>query len=309
MAVYNGEAFLIDSINSILNQSFTDFEFIIIDDGSTDKTNEIINSFNDKRIRLTTQKNKGLSASLYHGVNICQGKYIARMDADDIALPERLKSQIEFFHSKSNCVGIGSNAILIDEEGKEVGKTHLNFSNFIDLNYLRVSNPFIHSTMFLDKNAVLQVGNYNNQIRHFSEDDLLWVDLCRTGKMYILTDLLIKYRIVSNSISSLLPKKIKNNLRSIRISYIDTGKLSTESISYINNLKDNRCSRLKKSLYYLYIGKLLLVNNDKKNARRMLLKVYSCFLFTLKPLLYLIVSFFPINFIKRIKKIFKYVSH
>ena len=97
MSVFNGERYLIKAIDSILNQTFKDFEFIIIDDGSMDSSNAIIRSFDDPRVRLIeNEKNIGLTKSLKKGIDLCRGEYIARMDGDDISLPERLKKQVEF---------------------------------------------------------------------------------------------------------------------------------------------------------------------------------------------------------------------
>ena len=99
MSVYNGEIYLYEAIESILNQTFTNFEFIIIDDGSTDNSAEIIKSYDDNRIVLIQQGNKGLAAALNEGIKIAKGKFIARMDADDISLPTRLETQIQFMEA------------------------------------------------------------------------------------------------------------------------------------------------------------------------------------------------------------------
>ena len=97
MSAYNGEKWLNEAVDSILNQTFKDFEFIIINDGSNDRTYEILNSYNDKRLRIINHKsNRGLITRLNEGLDQSNGKYIARMDADDISLPERFKIQIDF---------------------------------------------------------------------------------------------------------------------------------------------------------------------------------------------------------------------
>jgi glycosyltransferase involved in cell wall biosynthesis len=102
MPVYNGEKYLREAIDSILNQTFTDFEFLIVDDGSTDNSVEIINSYQNSRINLVkNDKNEGLVYTLNRGLSLAKGEYIARMDCDDISLPERLKKQIDFLDSNS----------------------------------------------------------------------------------------------------------------------------------------------------------------------------------------------------------------
>ena len=102
MAVYNGEKYLLEAIESILNQTYTNFEFLIINDGSTDSTEEIILSYSDQRIRyIKNEQNLKLIASLNKGLDLAKGKYIARMDADDISLPDRLEKQVNFLERNS----------------------------------------------------------------------------------------------------------------------------------------------------------------------------------------------------------------
>jgi glycosyltransferase involved in cell wall biosynthesis len=98
--VYNGERFLREAVESILNQTFEDFEFIIINDGSTDRTGEILNSYKDERLKIFNQPNRGLTKSLNRALKLSQGKYIARQDADDISEPNRLEVQVTYleFH-------------------------------------------------------------------------------------------------------------------------------------------------------------------------------------------------------------------
>ena len=114
-SVYNGERYLRRAIDSILNQSFINFEYIIIDDGSTDSTNKIIQSFNDPRIKLIENtQNIGLTKSLNIGVKICRGDYIARIDADDISFKQRLRKQYHFLLNNMNVVLVGGQRIIKD---------------------------------------------------------------------------------------------------------------------------------------------------------------------------------------------------
>ncbi len=118
MSVYNGDKYLREEIESILNQTFKDFEFIIVNDGSTDKSLEIIKSYNDPRIVIIDQENTGLAKALNNGINIAKGRYIARMDQDDISNPERFEKQIEFLENLSEYVAIGSWSNHISEHGE-----------------------------------------------------------------------------------------------------------------------------------------------------------------------------------------------
>ena len=129
MSVYNGEKYLREAIDSILNQTFKDFEFIIVNDGSTDNSLKIIKSYNDPRITIINQKNTGLAKALNEGIKIAKGKFIARMDADDISEPERFKKEYKFMHVHDECVALGTNAIIIDENGNNLYITELAFKN------------------------------------------------------------------------------------------------------------------------------------------------------------------------------------
>ena len=113
MAVYNGEKYLREAIDSILNQTFKDFEFIIVNDGSTDRTREILESFIDPRIVLIHQEHMGLTKSLNRGIALAKGKYIARQDADDISMAERLEKQFNFLESHENVALLGTAGHII----------------------------------------------------------------------------------------------------------------------------------------------------------------------------------------------------
>jgi glycosyltransferase involved in cell wall biosynthesis len=119
MSVYNGEKYLRQAIESILQQTYTDFEFIIIDDGSTDSSREIIQSYDDKRIRLViNEQNIGLTKSLNKGIRLAKGEFIARMDADDISLPQRFEKQVAYLDSHPEVGVLGTYANIIDHRGK-----------------------------------------------------------------------------------------------------------------------------------------------------------------------------------------------
>ena len=125
MSVYNSEKYIIEAIESVLSQTFNDFEFIIVNDGSTDNSLSLIKSINDPRIKIIDQENKGLSKALNIGINIAKGKYIARLDADDIALPTRFEKQYKFLENNPECVALGTEAIYTTEDGKELYRSNL----------------------------------------------------------------------------------------------------------------------------------------------------------------------------------------
>src|SRR5947207_1274318 len=121
MSVYNGENYLAEAIDSILNQTFKDFEFIVIDDGSSDTSLKIIKKYTDPRIKLISRKNKGLVASLNEGLAKAKGDYIARQDADDVSLPQRLKKEVEYLDAHPKVALVGSNYKHLDAKGKLTG--------------------------------------------------------------------------------------------------------------------------------------------------------------------------------------------
>lgn len=195
MSVYNGQKFLSEAIESILNQTFKDFEFLIINDGSTDSSRGIILSYNDSRIKLIeNQANIGLTRSLNKGIDLAQGKYIARMDADDISLPERLEKQVRFMELNEDVAVCGSCAEIINETKAKIGE----FKNPESSDDIKISlfflNPIVHPTAVMRKNRVVEVGKYDPCFMR-AQDYALWIKLFLKGyEFYNLQDKLIIYR-------------------------------------------------------------------------------------------------------------------
>jgi glycosyltransferase involved in cell wall biosynthesis len=195
MSVYNGERYLSRAIESILAQSFTDFEFIIINDGSTDGSAEIIKSCSDSRIRYVEQKNVGLSESLITGINLCLGKYIARMDADDIALQQRLERQFDFLERRPNCALLGTACYVIKED-ESIWFTMQHPSNDLEIRWrLLFNSPFVHSSVMFRRDALLEVGSYTQDESYsYVEDYELWSRLTQRYQVANLPEALLKYR-------------------------------------------------------------------------------------------------------------------
>ena len=169
LPVYNAEKFLRDAIVSILNQSYVHFELIIMDDGSTDKSIDIINSFNDKRIVLYQDGvNKGLPARLNEIANLAKGLYLARMDADDIMHPTRIEKQLQVLKLNNNIDVLGSNAYSIDECNTING---VRYSLGLETQLTRVSS-FIHPTVFARTEWFLKNPYATNVLR--GQDAELW---------------------------------------------------------------------------------------------------------------------------------------
>jgi len=132
MPAYNAEEYIGIAINGILNQTFTDFELVIINDGSTDNTEKIIKSFTDKRIVYQKQENQGVARTLNNGLKICKGKYIRRHDADDLSTPNSLKEQVEFIEKNKNVGLVSSRQVYMTENGKITKKYGLPSDYFFE---------------------------------------------------------------------------------------------------------------------------------------------------------------------------------
>lgn len=203
MPVYNSEKFLAEAIESILNQTYTDFEFLIIDDGSTDRAPEIIHSYLDSRIRyFRNEQNLGITKSLNLGIDLAKGEYIARMDADDISYPERLQKQFDFITNHSDGDFFTCYAREVSEDLQFVCCAKYN------PNYYFHSITFCcwiyHPTMVYKKGAVLSIGKYSDM---YSEDfELAW-KITRRFKIYHLPEILLDYRINSLSLWQVTKKK------------------------------------------------------------------------------------------------------
>jgi glycosyltransferase involved in cell wall biosynthesis len=180
MPVFNGESFLPKAIESILNQTFHDFELIIINDGSTDNTNSIIEKYKviDKRIIVKNQENKGLTKSLNIALSMAKGKYIARHDADDISLSVRFEKQI-YWLINQKYEAVFSRAYYNSKKRITPRFSYL-FPKYILLNFI---NPFIHGSMIVKKKIMLNIGGYDENFI-YSQDYKLYCDLIENNLKY-----------------------------------------------------------------------------------------------------------------------------
>lgn len=203
MSVYNGDVFVTEAVESILGQTFTDFEYIIIDDASTDKTSEILAQYaaQDPRIRIfKNEKNMGLTASLNLGLVHAKGKYIARMDSDDLSLRERLMTQYWFMEEHPPVVAVGSAVVVIDEQGRQLGEKSLAISTEEIKSKMLFNNQFIHSTLFLKADVLKESGGYNETFKK-SQDYELMLRLSSRYPVVNLKEKLLQFRLHGDSLS------------------------------------------------------------------------------------------------------------
>jgi glycosyltransferase involved in cell wall biosynthesis len=201
MAVHNDEKYLRFSIESVLSQSFRAFEFLIINDASTDSIRDIICSFDDERIHLIdNQENLGLTASLNKGLSIAQGKYIARIDSDDLFYPTKLAEQYDLMENDPNVVLCGTLYEQIDSEGNVLRKIDLPLTAEENYYYLLFKNGFIHSSVMFRRMIVRSLGGYNEVYKQ-AQDHELWFRISRNLKVLNLDKVLVQFRVHSESIS------------------------------------------------------------------------------------------------------------
>lgn len=200
MSVYNGEEFLREAIESILNQTYRNFEFIIIDDGSKDKSLKIIKSYKDARIVLVSRPNKGLVASLNEGIALSKGEYIARQDADDVSVLDRFEKEVKYMDKHPKTALVGSNYTIMDIKGNPLVTTNV-FTHPNDLKLAQVTcNQYGHGSVMLRKSALDKVGGYDKSVGHVEDYDL-WTRLSQTYDIANFVEPLYYYRKVESGVS------------------------------------------------------------------------------------------------------------
>jgi glycosyltransferase involved in cell wall biosynthesis len=198
MSVYNGERYLREAIDSILNQTFRDFEFIIVDDGSTDSSPEIIRAYDDERIRLIrNERNVGLTASLNEGLDQSRGEYVARMDCDDVSLPERLARQVAFMDARPGVGASSTWALDIDAEGNVLRRRKTLTGAQLDNFYWRT--PLIHPSAIIRFSQFKDL-RYDERIRYAQDYDL-WLRIKERSNLANLAECLLLYRVHDESIT------------------------------------------------------------------------------------------------------------
>jgi len=246
MTVYNNEPFIRESINSILNQTFTDFEFIIVNDAGSDASASIVSEFKDERIVfLNNDKNIGQTKSLNRGIAHAKGRYIARIDADDIAYPERLQEQYNCLERERTLAVVGSWYEEIDEKGKRIrtvkvpvdpNEIKLYLFSHGALTYYCIAHP----SVLIRKSALVEMGGYRERY-FFCQDYDLWVRLSRKYSLTNIAKPLLKYRVFKNSASRVQIDKVNK----------ESDEIITSNIRYyLPNITEKNCNRLKKMLKF-----------------------------------------------------------
>ena len=314
MPVYNGATYLNEAIDSILNQTFNNFEFIIIDDASTDDSVGIIKSYDSSRIRLVeNKKNVGQSATLNKGLSLAKGKYIARMDQDDISMPERLERQSKFMKDNPGVDVVGTWLQLMGKYN-EIFELETK-SEDIKMNLLTNEN-LAHPTVMIRKRTLVKYDLNYNPAYSVAQDYDLWVRMFDFCSFANIPEALIKYRMHDNQNSKILWEQnqvetnriLTNLLKIIGIHPDDSdliihkklftgygiGSLFTgEVFKYLMRL---RKSNLRKNIFDPVIFNEFL----KKKWRRFMLNKNNKLLYWASVLLF----FRPVNFLQFIENHF-----
>src|SRR4030095_2389369 len=203
MSVYNGQAFLAEAVESILGQTFRDFEFIVIDDGSTDRTEKILATYasRDGRLRVFRQENKGRTESLNIGIGLAEGKYIARMDADDVSLPHRLQVQVDFMEQHPEVCLLSASYERINKDGRLLDRVPVPLLDDEIRSMMLHKNAMCHPAVMMRKEVVIACGVYRKVFSE-SEDYDLWLRMSERCQLANLEEPILQYRVHSRQASN-----------------------------------------------------------------------------------------------------------
>ena len=305
MSVYNGEKYLREAIESILAQTFTDFEFVIVNDGSTDNSLEIIQSYDDERIKIiNNEKNIGLTKSLNKALKVARGEYIARQDADDISLPNRFEEQLKYLEKHSEVALLGTFAYSIDKKGKIVGKRVMLAKP--SLKDIFKGNSFNHGSVMFKKEIVNQLGGYNELIR-YSQDYELWSRIAKYYEVRNLTQLLYKSRFHDANIR--LTNLEESTLYHLLVLRSIRGKLDDKILKTVNDngIKSLHSYLNKEERVYFYkaITQMHIRNHNMKLARNGYKKIFVLNPFDITNDINIVRSYFGTSVMAKTSKIYE----
>jgi len=206
MPVYNGSLYIRPAIESVLNQDFSDFELIIVNDGSTDETAEIVRSYTDSRIILINQENQGVARSLNNALKSARGKYIRRHDADDVSMNDDLQVQVDFLEDHPEFALVCSQIAYMTDRGKRAMKYRNPHNDFFEgRNYVEVDydmymkyRPVIHATVLMKRDVLMSLGGYRTEFLT-SEDVDLWLRFLDNHRIAVLNQCHYYVRLHHNS--------------------------------------------------------------------------------------------------------------
>ena len=262
MPVYNCDLYIATAVESILNQTFTDFEFLIIDDASTDTTLSIIQSYTDPRIQLIEKSvNSGYTHSLNYGLQLAKGKYIARMDGDDISYPERFAKQLAYLETNPDTVVCGTTYKIVGNNKKiRLPEKH----DEIAIGFLK-GNCIAHPSVMIRKECLDTFLIQYDVTKEPAEDYDMWIRLLAIGKLHNLQDVLLEYRLYSNQVSrkralEQLNSDVKSKFK--LMNYLEV-KWTDDEIKFLErNFKNSETIGFKDIKVFKQIQKKLAMGNS-----------------------------------------------
>lgn len=277
LPVYNAELYLKEAIESILKQTYKSFELIILNDGSSDNSLNIINSFKDDRIILIDRKNKGLVYTLNEGINMAKSKYIARMDADDISLSDRFEKQIK--HMEENSLDIcGGHFLLIDERDNINGLSLVPLSHETCFLSLVSKVPFAHPSVMIRKDFLTKNNlRYGQSEYKIAEDLDFWIRMYeKDARFGNVNDIIFRYRILDSSLSRVNNSGIIKDTKNMLNNFLINNKNDLINIldKIPKKLNDEELSLIVRSNFKLFKNTL----NFKyfKNIKKIKKKIVVC---------------------------------
>lgn len=277
--VYNGGTYLLESINSIINQSYKNLEIIIINDGSSDNSESLIKKINDPRIIYIAQENQGLSSTLNTGIKIATGEFIARQDQDDVSLPNRVEFQLDYLLN-NHIKFVGSRSVVIDDQGNKIAKHNHPLSSIACKLFLQFDNPFVHSSILARKDIFLN-NLYSTELdKRPPEDYDLWCRLSEKFDMENVPQRLILYRELQSGMSQSNRRSFLNNVKRISVKTIsstlngfDKNTICDLSEIYHGNKKIGLLNYLRLISVHLFLAIKICSSSRKFNYE--FLKIYT----------------------------------
>lgn len=264
MPIYNVELYLQDAIESILNQTYANFELLIINDGSTDCSEQIVNSFDDSRIQFYNYSvNRGLITTLNEGLSLAKGKYIARMDGDDICIASRIESQVLFMERNINIGVCGTWGEVFNDSGAVFRLKNPSDSVEIEMNFIWLKSGMIHPSI-LARRFLFDNLQYSQDYHH-CEDFKLWTDLRHKTKFANIPKVLLRYRAHSAQVSNQYKEiQVMNGLKTIMPLLAEFGLDQSAVANYLKYMEKTLLNNNEVSLEEIMNNAFMLI--QKNNA-------------------------------------------
>lgn len=254
MPVYNGGEYLKLSIESILSQTYNDFELLIINDCSTDNSMEVVRSFNDARIVVHSNPvNMGQTKSLNIGLRLAKGKYIVVNDADDLSLPQRIEKQLDFIVKHTEYVVVGTSAFIMDRSGR-IKRPFLKPVDHREILLCILNDtPVIHGSVIMNKDIVMSQGGYDEEVR-ICQDYALWSSLMQKGfKIANIIDIMVVIRHYMDSVS----------FKEKDAHILEFGKIIYENVTTLTNLKITLDDAVRQGMFFVAPERLSRLDFEK----------------------------------------------